>query len=314
MKFRVLSDLHIDINEGTVPSFDDDVFTVVCGDTSGDPAESINWIRKNVRRGVGVSGNHLPYNDRGLEIQALRDELAEAFPKDGPFTYLDAECGTVSKVVDGVMFVGSCFYSDMKIACPGNWAGDVESNKIMSAKRLNDYKWGIRRIEGGGRRVYMTPDDCVEWNARALEAVDKAVTENEKSENPLPVAVVTHYPMIREVGERSIYVDGLNLASYCSDMKWWFEKHPSVKCHCCGHCHNMPEDFRSFKAKLAHGDLLVVNNSFGYAREFHDLTFNPNRCVDTDKWEVAETPEPEAVREEKKAREERLLKILAMFA
>ena len=107
MKFRVLSDLHIDINEGAVPSFDDDVFTVVCGDTSGDPAESINWIQKNVHRGVGVSGNHLPYNNRGLEIQALRDELAEAFPKDGPFTYLDAECGTVSKVVDGVMFVSS---------------------------------------------------------------------------------------------------------------------------------------------------------------------------------------------------------------
>ena len=55
-KFRVLSDLHVDINERyPLELKDKDVFTVICGDMGGETEMGIDWIRKNVRRGIIVN-------------------------------------------------------------------------------------------------------------------------------------------------------------------------------------------------------------------------------------------------------------------
>lgn len=35
MKLRIISDLHVDVNHSIPLEYDDDVFTVVCGDISG---------------------------------------------------------------------------------------------------------------------------------------------------------------------------------------------------------------------------------------------------------------------------------------
>lgn len=310
MKFRVISDIHLDINERHTPSFNDDIFTVVCGDTSGYPEKTIEWINNNIKNGLGVSGNHLPYNDSICPIQNLRDQLHEAFPLESNFTYLDAECGVVSKEVDGILFVGSCFYSDMRITSTVNRDGDIGLNKRISKNHMNDYRYGIKEIKDGVVHR-MTPDDYVEWNKTALDKFEEIVSLNEKSEHSKPVVVVTHYPMVRDVPEHSFYVEKDNFPSYGNDMSSWFEKHPSIKCHCCGHCHDMEEKYRHFKISRKCGDLLVVNNSFGYYHNWHDLTFNPNRFVNTDTWEVEETPESDDVIEEKNQRKRRMLGIMS---
>lgn len=313
MKFRVISDIHLDINEKHTPSFNDDVFTVVCGDTSGYPDKTIDWINKNIKNGIGVSGNHLPYNDSFAPIQSFRDQLHEAFPKDSSFTYLDAECGIVSKEVDGILFVGSCFYSDMRIVSDVNPTGDIDDNKMISFNRMNDYRHGIKDItDGVAHRI--TPSDYVEWNKHALAMFEDVISENEKSINPKPIVVITHYPMVRDVLEHSLYVDRDNFPSYGNDMVSFFEKHPSIKCHCCGHCHDMLEDYRHFKIHRKCGDLLVVNNSFGYYHNWHDLTFNPNRFVNTDTWDVEEIPESDEIVEDKENRRRRMIGIFSMFS
>lgn len=180
-KFRVLSDLHLDVNVKFPFSIGDGVFTVICGDTSGSPAESIEWIKRNIRAGVGVSGNHLPYNRDDKTIQMLRQELANAFPEDASFTYLDVETGCFKKVIDDIMFIGSCFYSDMKLSSPRYDYQSVNDNMRASYAHMNDWHWGIKEkrslagLDDMPSLVHIGPDDYVKWAKNALTAFDNAL-------------------------------------------------------------------------------------------------------------------------------------------
>lgn len=319
-KFRVLSDLHLDINDKHCFKMKDDIFTVICGDTSGSPSQTIEWIKKNIKNGVGVSGNHLPYNRDGKTIQELREELAKEFPIDSNFTYLDVETGCYKKEIDGILFLGSCFYSNMEIKSPYYPEGDITDNKLTSHRHMNDYKWGIKEKkywlgkDNDATLVPITPEDYVQWSKHAIETFDKELNENESRENPLPVVIITHYPLVRAVVAKSYYVDEDNWASYGNDLEKWLESHPSIKCHCCGHCHDMNKDFRHFKIKRADGsEILIVNNSRGYVEKAHDMTFNPNRFVNVHTWEIEEIPESKSTLKKKEARYNRYLALASCF-
>lgn len=114
MKVRVISDLHLDVNREQPFSLDvDDTFTVVLGDTSGDPNISIPWIRKNVKRGLVIAGNHIVYNERGRSINSLREQMHGAFKKGADVEFLEACEGKNFKREEGdVLFLGSCLYTD----------------------------------------------------------------------------------------------------------------------------------------------------------------------------------------------------------
>lgn len=319
-KFRVLSDLHLDINIKFPFSINDDVFTVICGDTSGTPASSIEWIKRNIRAGVGVSGNHLPYNRDDKTMQELRQELAKVFPEDSSFTYLDVETGCFKKVVDGIMFLGSCFYSDMKLSSPRYEGRSVNDNMKASYVRMNDWHYGIKEktvfagLDDSPSLKHIGPDDYVNWAKNALNAFDLALSENEKMREPLPAVVVTHYPLVKEVVEGSFYVDDDNWQSYGNDMADWLLSHPSVKCHCCGHCHDMKKDSRFFKITNDAGhQVLVINNSRGYMKRAHDMTFNPDTFVNVETWEVEQIQEAEHVKKEKEQRYDASVALHSLF-
>lgn len=338
MKFRVLSDLHVDYNERyplEIPESGRNVFAVLCGDTSGSPESTIAWIKANVRRGVLVSGNHLPYCN-GFDLppgekrtmDELRRELAAAFPADSGVTYLDAETGTVKKVVDGVMFLGSCCYTDMRISHEHwNPDGDPIINRMCSEFNMNDYKRGFvgRRNGPGGKAELepMTAKNYEKWFANAMSAFDKALSENEASGDPLPVVLVTHHPIIPNFLTHSGYVEDcnniwstreFNWASYSSDWRAWLRSHPSVKCYCCGHVHDVEKEWRHFDMACGNGrSILVVNNARGYVDFCHDYHFNPNLFVDTDGWKIVEEPLAEEETARRKAMTERLLKCSAWF-
>lgn len=319
-KFRVISDIHLDINDKYPLSFDDDVFTVICGDTSGYPKMTAKWVKKNIKRGIGVSGNHLPYNDDEKTVQELREELAKEFPKESDFTYLDVETGCYKKVVDGILFLGTCFYSNMRITSNYYPEGDINDNKLASFRHMNDYRWGIKE-----KKYYLgkdneptleriTPEDYVTWSTNAFNMFEKELKKNESLKNPKPVVIVTHYPLVKKVVANSFYVDDDNWASYGNEMEDWLKSHPSIKCHCCGHCHDMAKDFRSFKLKRDDGtSILIVNNSRGYVSRAHDATFNPNRFVNVKTWEIEEIPESEEVRKKKEERYSRYLAAASCF-
>ena len=56
MKIRVISDLHIDVNEEIPLKYDDDTFTIICGDISNDAAITAQWVHENIKRGLFVGG------------------------------------------------------------------------------------------------------------------------------------------------------------------------------------------------------------------------------------------------------------------
>lgn len=293
-KFRVLSDLHLDINEKYPLEIQDkDIFTVICGDTSGYPDMTINWIKNNCPNGVGVSGNHLPYNDQNKTIQQLRLELANEFPINTSFTYLDCETGVFGKEVDDIIFIGTCMYTNMALSHPTwNPTGDIEFNKRCSLYHMNDYRWGIKSLEP---TINIRPDDYYEWFKHAYEKIEYALNDNEKSDKPKDVVLLTHHPLITDFLEHNGYVDDycwsprdFNWASYSSDMKQWIKRHSSIKCYCCGHIHDVYKEYRNFDIIRDDGKskCLVVNNARGYVSRGHDTFFNPNRYIDVETWSV----------------------------
>ena len=294
-KFRVLSDLHLDINKKyPLKIKDKDVFTVICGDTSGYPNITIDWIKKNCPNGVGISGNHLPYNDKNKTIQQLRLELANEFQINNSFTYLDCETDVFRKEVDDIIFIGTCMYTNMAISHPiWNPTGDIEFNKRCSLYHMNDYHWGIKSLEP---TINIRPDDYYEWFKRAYEKIEYALNDNEKSNKPKDVVLLTHHPLITDFLEHNGYIDDyclsprdFNWASYASDMKQWIKRHLSIKCYCCGHIHDVYKEYRNFDIIRDDGSkCLVVNNARGYVNHGHDTFFNLNRYVDVNTWSTIE--------------------------
>ena len=189
-KFRVISDLHLDINEKyPLELKDKDVFTVICGDTAGEIELGIEWIKKNVRRGIIVNGNHLPYGNARRErknwrtVDELRTILKREFPVDSDVSYLDAEIGEVAKEVDGILFLGSCFYTNFRISEPTwNPNGDQRLNMECSKFGINDYNFGVVERTfpadaGSGLPPYRTlePKDLDGWCRSAFKKFEKAL-------------------------------------------------------------------------------------------------------------------------------------------
>lgn len=323
-KFRVLSDLHLDIElNGKYPLNikNKKIFTVLCGDTAGQHEIGHEWIAKNMKRGIVINGNHMPYNYDDKTMQEQREELAAKYPMSSPITYLDAEVKCIKKEVDGILFIGSCMYSDMKISDRRNPEGDVTSNKCNAHRCMNDFRFGIKEkvydfgIDNDPRLVKITPADYEEWFANAYAQIEEVLVENEKLENPKPVVLITHYPLIKTLLEECFYesVED-NFASYGSDKEEWIKRHPSVKCYCCGHAHDVSPKFRNYKLFRDDGSYcLVVNNARGYVKSGHDFNFNPNTFVNVKTWEVEQTPESKATIARKKKQQERNLALASLF-
>lgn len=292
MKVRVISDLHLDLNDRWPISYDrnDGVFTVMCGDLSGNPSITKKWISKNIGRGVFVSGNHLVYNHENRTIGQLREEMAKGHGPRANVTYLDCmtKSGVCSKMVDGVLFVGSCLYTDFKLPCGYRVDGDIVArNMRISEWSMNDYKWGRVEDPEHGNMRRLSPSDCLAAFNRSLAAISEASIEAAKKDPGISVFVVTHYcPSPKCISDE--YVDSDLNASYASDLEDFIRNHPNIRCWACGHVHTQ----KNFKI----GDCLVVMNPRGYLFRAEDAKFHRNLIVDTDDWSITA---PEFTKEER---------------
>lgn len=369
-RFRVLSDLHMDVNRNFPFSIGDTgVFTVVAGDVSGYPyifsspgrsrpvkvevenerkaygffngseyvkvvydrgsgewrwngkpvlpessgisvstygetaegdfftlsiASPERWLRKNAPNGVLVAGNHLVYNRGGLSLEGLKKELAGKFPPDASMTFLDSSVGTVSKEVDGILFVGSTLYTDYSYSPPslrrmygkggGKDAGKliVECNARNAVSYMNDFRFGM--VEDGGKLRPLSPMDYLRYFRESISSIKEAV----ESEPDRDVVVVTHHcPSAGCISDK--YVSSETNASYVSDLEGFIVSHPNIRCWVCGHVHHRA----SFKV----GGCRVVMNPLGYCRSGEYMgecgnggAWTPDTFVDTRTWEVETVP------------------------
>ena len=275
MKIRVLSDLHVDVNEMYAAHraihLDDDVFTIVAGDTAGNPEEAIKWITKNIQQGLIISGNHIVYSGVKRSVQDLKQSLAQKFPKESPVTFLDHMTGTISKEVNHLLFIGTTLYTNYSLL------PDVSVENAMGyalgSRGLNDFRIGYTRDQNQIRPIH--PRDYLRWFIESQKEITRLVESNPDKE----IVLITHHCPSGQCCSNDY--DILN-ASYASNLEPFIREHPNIKLWVCGHAHNR----KNFKI----GNCLVLMNPRGYEHEGEGLGFNPNTFVDTGDWSLKADP------------------------
>lgn len=132
MKIRILSDLHLDINQ-KIPFLleDKEIFTVLCGDISGNPEQTIEWINQNIKQGVFVEGNHIGY-DSQHSIQYIENLLSAEYPTTATVTYLK----NGFKMVNDIVFVGGILWTDFNL-----YGKAFQTlHKLYASQLMNDFR------------------------------------------------------------------------------------------------------------------------------------------------------------------------------
>lgn len=346
MKIRLISDLHIDVNDTYGVSIpDNDVFTLIAGDICGTVDNTIEWVKNNVKRGAFCAGNHIVYNPKVREyketmhydkiepIETLKQRLHEAFPLDSDITFFDDDVGVLAKeICDGVLLVADVAYTDYKLRIKGvNPTGDYKRNMWMSEPKfgrgsyLNDFVYGFTKRKmydkepwDGPDLRYGTPRGL--WQLRPKyyrnhhNRVWRKITQIVESNPNKNIILMTHHCISKKCISAEYVDDALN-ASYVSNKDAWIRKHPNIKLILSGHVHH--------RAHFKVGETLYVLNPLGYCRDtmkqFNPETnkmemWTPHCFVDTDTWELAYEPyENEDWEEKKKAADEYILKYAGMF-
>lgn len=302
MKIRVISDLHLDVNDRfpfSLRGVEKDVFALVAGDVSGNVKLTARWIRDNIHSGMFIAGNHDPaYNDLKKTIGQQKKFLAKTYGLDNNVTFLDESVGVMSKIIPGtnILVVGSTLYTDYKYMSDydKDWLEKANKRALENPKDdleiltpekinmnrghrgLNDFRWGHVEDEKDKRGLsqrWLSPEDYKTWFDNTFAKITEIVEANKDKE----IIVMTHHcPTPKCISQQ--YVESTLNASYVSDLDDFILKHPNIKAWCCGHVHTVTN------TKV--GNTLIVCNPRGYERNMESLDWNPNTFIDTDIWEV----------------------------
>lgn len=257
MQIRVLSDIHIDINENyPIPEFKDDIFTIVAGDISGDPVVSSYWIEDNIKHGVFVHGNHdLVYNKLEQPLQEQKLIFKNKFPLDANVSYLDNQY----KIIDDIVFIGCCLYTDYK------YNGSVNKNMKIALKGLNDFKWG--QIEENGKIVKLEPRHYLAMFNESFAFIKHTL----KKFKDKKCVLITHHCVSPLQIDPKYFSSSIN-ASFVSDLTEFIEKQDNLALVVTGHTHTSSD--------LMIGNTRVICNPYGYRGWEHNTNFNPDLIVE----------------------------------
>lgn len=309
MIVQFLSDLHLDVNRdypfSLTPRSDvaPDVL-VVAGDTCGRPSDAARFLKKaHAVCGYGntlfVCGNHIVYNDDGKTLEEMKERLHMEFPADGDITFLDESVGVVSKEVGGVLFVGSCTYTDYRLKTFGrNMRRVVETNMMASVPLrmsqpayMNDFKFGMTRepvsatVVAGQRDeppYMLMPHHYKNYFHRTVKAFEKVLDGNKDK----PVVLVTHHCLSQRcIGDTMD--KGSLAASYVSPMEPFIKRHSNIKAVISGHVHNSI----GFDIRRKDGSVCkYLMNPRGYTGKHESDGWTPYMYLDTDEWSVFGKP------------------------
>ena len=273
MKIRVLSDLHIDVNDRSPLRLkDNDTFTIIAGDTAASPELATEWIRQNIQKGLVISGNHIVYAAGKRPIQDLKQHLATSFPPDAPITYLDHMTGTMHKTVENILFIGTTLYTNYALL------PDVPVENAMwyaysPRFGLNDFRLGYTRDNGKVRHIF--PTDYRRWFIESQKEIRRIIEAHPDKE----IVLITHHcPSEKCCATKGILLN----TSYASDMESFIREHSNIKLWITGHVHER----QNFKI----GQCTVLMNPRGYEDRGEAFGFNPNTFVETRDWSIFQAP------------------------
>ena len=298
MKIRLISDLHIDINAKYPLELQDDIFTLVAGDVSGYPDMSIDWIKKNIRRGAFICGNHDAY-DSSKTVEDINELYHKEFPEDGDVAFLGYDVGAMSKMLDDkMMLVADVMYTDYSLPVDlVNSSGDVNKNMMLADPYrshrggMNDFNYGRCRKSIAGvndgqmmnQGTYrLVPEYCLAHHKAAFQEAERIIESNEDKD----IILMTHMGLSPRCLDNN-YSSGSCAASYVSDKEDWIKSHPNIKCIFSGHVH--------CRKTFMVGDTLYAMNALGYCEQhlkqlWKDTgkyeCWTPDCILDTDSWTV----------------------------
>jgi len=241
MKINVISDLHLDFADLTLPGGD---VLILSGDIcearhlkqdmynpdmvllpKEDPlkrpdryARFFNEECKKYREVVMVMGNHEHY---GFQFQKTYAHIAANLPEN--VTLLEDQTHTI----DDVVFVGATLWTDM------NKMDDLTMYQMRSM--MNDYRQITMFNEVKNVYHRLTPEKTVETHYRSLSYI-RSVVENDPTKK---YVVVTHHaPSMASIAPQ-YQSDRLTNGAYASDLSNFILDHSQIILWTHGHTHTM---------------------------------------------------------------------------
>lgn len=266
MKIRIVSDLHVDVNEtldfGFIEKLDETDVVLIAGDIGGSDRveykffKTINGYQKNTPI-IAVAGNHLGYDSEG----AIYGKLDEIFMLKGVIWpnqhYLNDE---YIEIGDYIIF-GGPMYTDFNLYGKDKIATCINTAKIW----LNDFRYcQIRdpKVDTPTQIRRLTPEDYIEYFKQFKKSLKKCIKETTKD-----IIVLTHFaPSKKSISKK--YVDqrptfknpGYYLnACYASNLDTFIKNNPRIKLWVHGHMHD------HFDYNI--GQCRVICHPYGYMSE-----------------------------------------------
>ena len=259
MKVRIISDIHEDINEKYPLTYNDDIFTIIAGDISGDPIRGIEWVKNNIKNGLIVHGNHdFVYNGLRLSFQDQQKMFINSFPLDSSISYLNNQY----KIIDDIVFIGSCLYTDYK------YNGNVNGNKRLAEKGLNDFRWGL--YKEADKIVRLKPEHYLKMFKESFKFIKKTLHKFKDKK----CVLITHHCISPLQIDPKYFTSNLN-ASFVSNLDDFIISNKNLVLAISGHTH-ASSDFML-------GNTRVVCNPYGYRSSVYgecNLNFNPNLIIE----------------------------------
>ena len=256
MLLRIISDIHCDININDEIKYDfGNDFVICCGDISGDRFKTAEWIKKYIKRGIVVAGNHLGYNwisgdeEDTLDnsIKYLQNEFS-----DEPIYFLENQ----HIEIDNVIFIGCILFTDF------NLYNDELLSRMTAYRSMNDYRYV--KILKYKKVKLMSPDEQIIRHKRSKKYIENICKKNPDKK----IVVITHHAPSEQSIEYK-YKNDLLSSAFASNLESLIEKYPNIKLWCHGHVHHVC-DYKVF-------DTRIVANPRGYRKE--NIMFKSNGII-----------------------------------
>ena len=256
MKFRIISDLHVDINKKYYSKFkfDPNSYYLIAGDIAGGRHKAEEFLHYHMSigkltNGIFIEGNHMGYdldwNEHDNTKEACYAYLAEQFPLTSNVSFMENNFKEIPD--ENIIIVGCTLYTDYKAF------GNRELGMKIGETYLNDFRYVHTYSNLGGDRL-VTPVDYLDRHEKSLQFIDEMCKSNPTSR----IIVVTHHGPSKQ-SLSTEYATDLLSSSYVSNLEDFIIDHSNIKVWCHGHCH------RKFDYYI--GQCRVLCNPFGYFNE-----------------------------------------------
>ena len=246
MRISVISDLHLDFADLTLPGGDvlilsGDIFEaknlkkemynpkmVLLEHEQADQRPDryyrflLEECSKKYREVIYVMGNHEHYR---FQFHKTYEHIKSQLPNN--VHLLEKE----SLVLDGVLFLGATLWTDM------NRQDALTMYHMQGA--MNDYRQITMLNERTGDYHRLQPERTVQEHLRTIEYFTTALAENRQREGgALPVVVVTHHSPSKLSTKPKYQKDVLMNGAYSSDLSEFILDHPEIRVWTHGHTHD----------------------------------------------------------------------------